>query len=264
MTTEIAVVENKEIISQETEQKIVTISERAGSVNVIDDASLLVADDVETDIKALIGVITDDYAEPIKDAHALHKKLLKRRDDKIEPLKKLLDKVKPQIQDYKMEQKRKREAEEARLLKEAQEREEAERVAAAAEQEKEAARLKVEAEEEARRAEALANEGKVEEAVALLDRSETKASEAVVVQREAEKTFATPSYVPPPRMSAPPKTKNTMRMIVDTARLQTITDTLNSGRLKTPPTIPGVRFYQEWKFEVYNATAVPESYRKPS
>ena len=264
MNTELAVPETKEILTPETEQKIITISDRAALVKVIDDASLIVADEVETDIKALIKVINDDYEDPIKDAHALHKKLLKRRDDKTGPLEKLLEPIKIQRLDYQAEQKKKREAEEARLLKEAQEREEAERVAAAAEQEKEAARLKAEADEEASRAEALASEGKVEEAVALLDQSASKANEAISVQQEAEKTVATPSYVPPPRMTPAPKTKNALKMIVDRGRLQTIADMLTKGTTKTPPSIPGVRFFQTWSFEVYNSKTVPETYRKPS
>jgi len=259
-----AVIETKEILTPEVEQKIVTISERAAMVKVVDDASLIVADEVETDIKALIKTITEDYADPIKDAHALHKKLLKRRDDKTGPLEKLLEPITTQRLSYQSEQKKKREAEEARLLKLAQEREEEERIARAAEQEKEAARLKKIADREAIEAERLADSGKAEEALALMEKAEAGRNEAAAVQQEAVAVMNTPAYVPPPRMAAPPKTKNALKMIVDRDRLQTITDMLNKGTTRTPPNVPGVRFFQKWDFEVFNATAVPEAYRRPA
>ena len=226
-----AVPETKDI-----ELKIGTLSERAMQIKVTDDESLIVADTVKTECLAMRKVVTE-FFKPLKDAaNKAHKALTSAENAELAKIVPGENHVKQEMANYQLEQRKKREAEEARLLKEAQAREEQERLDRAAEIEKEAAALKA--------------SGQVEEAAA--------------VQQEAEQVLSTPAYIPPPRMAAAPKTKNALKMIVDRERLETITVTLNRGTLKTPPTIQGVRFYQEWHFEVFNASAVPDAYRKPS
>ncbi len=221
----------------EIKQKLQTLSERAMTIKVTDDASLMIADTVKSDCLAMRKTI-EAFFKPLKDAaNKAHKALTtaeKAELDKIVPGE---NHVKNEMATYQLEQRKKREAEEARLLKEAQDREEAERLERAVEIEKEAAALKA--------------SGQVEE--------------AAVIQAEADTVLATAAYVPPPRMAAPPKTKNALKMIVDTARLQTMVDGINKGTIKGPlPTIPGVRFYQEWKYEIYASASVPDTYRRPS
>lgn len=221
---------------QEIEQKLQTLSERAMTIKVTDDASLLVADAIKTECLAMRKTVTD-FFKPLKQAaHAAHTALTTAEAAELAKIIPGESYVKNQMAAYQQEQKRIREIEEARLLKLAREREEAERLERAAEIEKEAAALKA--------------AGQVEEAQA--------------VQQEAEQVLATPAYVPPPKMAAPVKTKNTVKMIVDRDRLQTIVDGMNKRTIHSAPNIPGVRFYQEWHFEVFAATNVPEEYRKPS
>ena len=231
MTIAISVPENKEI-----EQKLQTLSERAMMIKVTDDASLMVADSVKSECFAMRTAIAGFFAPLKKSAHEAHKALTTAEAAELAKIIPGENYVKQAMVTYQQEQKRLREIEEVRLLKLAQDREEVDRLERAAEIEKEAAALKA--------------AGQTEEAAA--------------VQHEAEQVLATQAYVPPPKMAAPPKTKNAIKMIVDRERLQTITDTLNSGTAKVPPSIPGVRFFQKWEFEVFSATSVPEEYRRPS
>jgi regulator of protease activity HflC (stomatin/prohibitin superfamily) len=231
MTTALEIPETKDL-----EQNIMTLSDKAMTIKVTDDTTLLVADQMETDLKAMRKQI-ETFFKPLKQkAHDAHKALTTAEATELAKIVPAEQYVKRQRFDYQQEQQRIREAEEARLLKEAQAREEADRLARAAEIEREAAALKA--------------SGQVEEAAA--------------VQQEAETVLNTAVPVVPPRMAPAPKTKNAMRMIVDSQRLQTIADMLNKGTTKTPPHIPGVRFYQEWQFTVENASAVPDAYRRPS
>jgi len=221
---------------QEIETKITTLSEKTMQLRVIDDNSLLIADSIQTECRKMRQYIEEKYKKikkPISESLENVRNMEKADLAKVVPLE---EHVKAERIRYQFEQKKKREAEEARLRKEAEEREEAERLERAAEIEREAAKLR--------------ESGQVEEAAA--------------VQQEAEQVMDTPTYVPPPRMAPTPKTKNAMKMIVDHGQLETIINSLNSNLRSTPPNIPGVRFFQVWQFEVFNATAVPESYRKPS
>jgi regulator of protease activity HflC (stomatin/prohibitin superfamily) len=220
----------------EIEMQINPLAERAMSLKVIDDNSLMIADSIQTECRKMRQYIEEKYKKikrPIMDSLDNVRNMEKADLARVVPLE---DHLKSEGNAYKLEQKRIREAEEARLLKEAEAREEQERLERAAEIEKEAAKLKA--------------SGNIEE--------------AAEVQKEAEQVLATPAYVPPPRMAPAPKTKNTMRMIVDNARLQTIADMLTKGTTKTPPSIPGVRFYQKWEYVVENSSAVPDTYRRPS
>lgn len=231
MTTSIAVPEKQEI-----EQKLQPLSERALTLKVIDDATLLIADTVQTECRKMRQFIEAKYKK-LKDpvSAALDNIRIEEKTD-LARVVRLEDHVKKERTDFQLAQKKIREAEESRLLKLAREREEAERLERAIEIEKEAAALKA--------------SGQVEEAAA--------------VQKEAEQILATPSYVPPPKMAAPIKTKNKIKMIVDRERLQTIADSLNNHTLGSVPNIPGVRFYQQWQVEVFAASNVPEEYRKAS
>jgi hypothetical protein len=231
MTTEIAVPEKQEI-----EQKLQTLSERALAIKVTDDASLLIADAVKSECLAMRKTVVD-FFKPLKEtAFAAHKAVTTAEAAELAKILPGETYVKQAMATYQQEQRRLREIEEARLLKLAREREEEERLARAAELEKEAAALK----------------------------AAGQAEEAATVQQEAEQVLVTQAYVPPPKMAAPVKTKNALKMIVDRDRLQTITDTLNSGAAKVPPNIPGVRFFQKWEFEVFSAASVPDTYRRPS
>jgi hypothetical protein len=233
MTTETlpAVPETREI-----DQNIATLSEKALAIRVVDDATLLAADRVESDLKVMRKVIKD-FFKPLKQAADLaHSKLCDAENAELARIVPAENYVKQQRLDYQQEQKRIKDIKEARLLKEAKAREEQERLDRAAAIEEEAARLKA--------------AGQVEEAAA--------------VQQEAEEVLSTPAYVSPPKTAPAPKTKNALRMIVDTGRLQTIADMLTKGTTKTPPQIPGVRFFQVWQFEVFNSAGVPDIYRRPS
>lgn len=222
--------------TNEIEQKIVTLSDRAMQIKVVDDATLLIADSVRSECLAMRKTVTE-FFKPLKDAaNKAHKALTSAENSELAKIVPGETHVKAEMAAYQLEQKKKRDAEEARLRKEAEEREEAERLERAAEIEREAAKLKA--------------AGHVEEAEA--------------VQQEAEQVMSTPTYVPPPRLAPAPKTKNAMKMIVNRGALDTIAASLNNNPKATPPAIPGVRFYQIWNYEVYNASAVPDSYRKPS
>lgn len=220
----------------EIEQKILTLSDRAMQIKVTDDATLLIADSVRSECLAMRKTV-ETFFKPLKQAaHDAHKKLTAAEAAELSKIVPGENHIKQEMAAYQLDQKKKREAEEARLRKEAEEREEAERLERAAEIEREAAKLQA--------------AGQVEEAAA--------------VQQEAVQVMNTPTYVPPPRVAPAPKTKNAMRMVVDRERLTTITAMLDKNPKSTPPSIPGVRFFQTWNFEVFNASAVPDAYRKPS
>ena len=218
------------------EQKLMTLSERAMQIQVSDDATLLIADNVKSECLAMRKTV-ESFFKPLKAAaNEAHKKLTQAEAAELAKIVPGENHIKSEMNAYQLEQKRKREAEEARLLKEAQEREEVERLERAAEIEREAVKLK----------------------------EAGQAEEADAVQQEAVQVMNTPTYVPPPRMAPLPKTKNSMKMIVDRDRLQSIVANLNQNPRTVVPVIPGVRFYQSWNFEVYNAMAVPEQWRRPS
>ncbi len=224
------------IDAHELSQKLQTLAERGLAIKVTDDVTLKLADDFISDCLAMEKEIESKFEKPVKKAHSAWKELTTWRAAELAKVTPGKEHARTEKNAYELEQKRKREAEEARLLKEAQEREEAERLERAAEIEREAAALKA--------------AGQVEEAAA--------------VQEEATQVLNTPAYVPPPRMAPIPKTKNAMKMIVDRERLQTVVDGLNRRTIKTPPVISGVTFRQVWEFEVHTPTAVPETWRRPA
>jgi hypothetical protein len=231
MITELAVPEKKEI-----EAQLMTLSEKALQIKVTDDKTLLIADNLRADCMAMRRTITD-FFKPLKEAaHKAHKALTTAEADELNKIVPGEKHLQDEMNTYRMEQKRIRDAEEAKLRKEAEAREEADRLERAAEIEREAAALKASGQEEA----------------------------AAEVQQQAEQVLATPAYVPPPRMVPAPKTKNAMKMIVDRERLQGIADALNERKIVNPPNIPGVRFYQTWQVEILQPSSVPENYRKAS
>lgn len=222
--------------TSEIEQKLQTLSDRAMTIRVTDDASLLIADAVKSECLAMRKTVME-FFKPLKDAaNKAHKALTSAEAAELAKIVPGENHVKNEMDTYRLEQKRIREEKEAQLRKEAEAREEEERLARAAEIEKEAAALK----------------------------AAGHAEEAAAVQQEAEQVLATPVFVPPPRMAPAPKTKNALKMIVDRDRLQVVADMLNKGTMKAPPTVPGVRFFQRWEFEVFAAANVPDAYRRPA
>jgi len=225
-----------EPVAPDLERNILTLSDRAMQITVTNDQELLVADAIKSECLAMRKAVIDFFAPLKKKAHEAHKALTTAENAELDKIIPGENHIKSVMAEYQLEQKRIREAEEARLLKLAREREEADRLERAAEIEKEAAAMKA--------------AGNVEEAAA--------------IQEEAEQVLATPVYVASPRMAAPPKTKNALKMIVDRERLQTVADGLTKGTIKTPPSIPGVRFYQTWSVEIFASANVPDAWRKPA
>ena len=220
----------------EIENQLMTLSDRAIKIVVTNDSELMAADAIKSECLAMRKTVTE-FFKPLKQAaHLAHKKLTDAESAELSKIVPGEDHVKSAMATYQMEQKKKREAEEARLLKEAHDREEAERLERAAQIEREAAALKA--------------AGHIEEAES--------------VQEEAVQVMNTPAYVPPPRMAPVPKTKNVLRMIVDSDRLQTVCASLNRKIMNIPPVIPGVTFTQVWQYEVYSPASVPDAWRKPS
>lgn len=231
METEIAELGTREIAMQ-----LMSLSERAMLITVTNDVELLAADMVKTACLEMRKTVVAFFA-PLKEAaHKAHKAITNAESLELSKIVPGENHVKTAMNDYQMEQKRIRGIEEARLLKLAREREESERLELAAAIEREAAWLEA--------------SGQVED--------------AAITRKEAETVLATPAYIPPPRMAAPVKTKNNLRMIVNTVRLQSICDDLDIVHNAIAPTIPGVRFWQRWEFEVYNSASVPDAYRRPS
>lgn len=235
--TPIATLDVPEVIdAKELSQKLQTLAERGLAIRVTNLETLKMADEFISDCLAMEKEIKSKFEKPKAKAAAAHKELCAWEKAELEKVTPGKEHARSEKFAFELAEKKKREAEEARLRKEAEAREEAERLEHAAEIEREAAKLK--------------ESGQVEEAEA--------------VQQEAVQVMNTPTYVPPPRMAPAPKTKNVMKMVVDRGRLETVAASLNNNPKATPPAIPGVRFYQMWHYEVYNATAVPEAYRKPA
>jgi regulator of protease activity HflC (stomatin/prohibitin superfamily) len=252
------------IDATELTQKLQTLADRGFAIRVTDNITLKIADNYITDCLAMEKEIKTKFEKPKAKAAAAHKELCAWEKAELEKVTPGKEYAKTQKFTFELAEKKRREAEEARLLKEARDREEAERIERAAEQEKEAARLKAIADQEAAEADRLKALGREEEAATLMAQSEMKAGEAEAVQEEAIQVMNTPTYVPPPRMAPALKVKNALKMVVDRTRLETIAASLNQNPRSTPPVIPGVRFYQSWHVEVYAAASVPEAYRKPA
>jgi hypothetical protein len=226
MTTELEVQEPKEI-----EQQISALSVQALAIVVIDDRTLIEADTLLSEHKQLEKNIKA-YFKPLKEsANATHKRLCDAENKELQKILPGEQHLKREIANYKIEEQRRREAEEARMRAEAMKREEEDRLARAAEIEAEAAQLK----------------------------SAGLTEEAKIVQQEAEEVLSTPGYIPMPKARPLPKTRSSVRMIVDRERIQKMVDLMQSRT-----NIPGIRVYPVWKFDIVNEAMVPEEYKKPS
>lgn len=225
-TVEIALPEPKEI-----EQELSALSGQALALRVVDDATLLQADEMLSLHKQMEKKIKEFFRPEKEAADKLHKQIVAKEKGELAKIIPGEQHLKREIGDYRLAEQRRREAEEAKLRAEAMKREEEERVARAAEIEAEAARL----------------------------RSAGQAEIAEAIQQEAEDVLNTPSFIPAPRVAPPPKTRSTLKMIVDREAVQSMVD-----RLQGRTNIPGIRVYAEWKFDVYNESLVPEQFKKAS
>lgn len=215
----------------EIEEELSDLSQKALSVKVTDDTTLLVADELLSAHKAMEKKIKAFFKPEKEAADRLHKQIVAKENAELAKILPGEQHLKRQIGDYKLAEQRKREVEESRLRAKAAKREEEERLARAAEIEEEAARLKAAGREE----------------------------EARGVQQEAEQVLNTPSFVPAPRVAPVPKTRSTLKMIVDREAIQQTVD-----RLRERTNIPGVRVYPVWQFDIVNESMVPEAYKKAS
>lgn len=230
MTTELTVKEPKEIEAQISE-----LSTRALSIKVADNETLMVADELLSAHKAMEKEIKAFFKPEKEAANKLHKMICDKENAELAKIVPGEQHLKREIADYKLNEQKRREAEEARLRAEAAKREEEERLQRAAEIEAEALRLKA--------------SGHVEEAAA--------------VQQEAETVLNTPAYIPAPRVAPTPKTKSTLKMIVDRQKLDSLILAINNGKTP-PPQIPGINIYRVWQYLILDESLVPEYYKKPS
>lgn len=225
-TVDIVVPEPKEI-----EKELSVLAQDALAMRVTDNATMLQADEMLSAHMAMKKKIKEFFKPEKEAADKLHKQIVAKENAELAKVIPGETHLKQEIGAYKLAEQRKREAEESRLRIEAAKREEEDRIARAAEIEAEAARL----------------------------RASGQAEIAEAIQAEAEEVLNTPSFVPAPRVAAAPKTRSTLKMIVDRQAIEQVV-----SRLKDKTNIPGVRVYAEWKFDVYNESMVPEHFKKAS
>lgn len=111
--------ETIELTPEIVEQKALTIPEQAKGIAVIDNASLLISNEILLRIKDIRKEISEAFDPIIKKAYEAHKTAVAQKKKAEAPLIEAEGYIKPQIATYIAEQERKRREEEERLRQEA-------------------------------------------------------------------------------------------------------------------------------------------------
>lgn len=112
------------IEEKEIQEKALALPEQAKVLKVVDNDTLVKADNFLVDIKAFAKEIKAYYRPDIDNAKELHKSLLAKMNTVLVPLVEAEGLLKPQIASYAAEQERKRREEEVRLRREQEKAEE--------------------------------------------------------------------------------------------------------------------------------------------
>lgn len=116
------------IEEKQIEERALALPEQARTLKVVDNETLVQADNFLTELKTFSKEVKAYYRPDIDQANALHKSLLTKLNTVLAPLVEAEGLLKPQIAAYTAAQERKRQAEEARLRREQEKAEEERRL----------------------------------------------------------------------------------------------------------------------------------------